>query len=92
MTKWDESVAHSILARPYTFALTNPVLLFFACIQAADHPKFRFSSHGPSSQCFRSGWPDSSEIRNLCVLILLTSYALAQLFVYNGTLTEATTI
>jgi hypothetical protein len=36
LTKWEESVAHSILARslslhqrPYTFAQTNPVPLFF---------------------------------------------------------------
>ena len=44
ITKWEESVAHSILARrtflqqrPYTFAQTNPVILLFACNQAADH-------------------------------------------------------
>ena len=45
LAKWEESAAHSILARSYTYStkgrihLRKPTLSlsFFACIQAADH-------------------------------------------------------
>ena len=61
LTKWEESAAHSILARseqlqqrPYTFAQTNLLLSLFACDKAADHT-FRVADKPPRTWVAEGG-------------------------------------